>query len=295
MGFVFIHKAKKKTRLPTQLEKIGDRFTSLISADLIKGIKRVKQKANIDKIAEAFEKGSPAHVVENIPWQQSIEDLLPGFEKINESFDIAADLTYKTLPVSIQENLLTDLRNPSYKKFISDRFSQYLQDLNTDSQQAIQRIIQRSFTHGMRPKDAAREIITHLGLNDRQSIALMNFQMKLEMNQESPAKIKDLTDKYSDRLLKQRSVMIARTEIANANNQGQLSVWAQAQNEGLMDPETTLKQWKTDRNPCEKICEKMRDTKVKLHEKWVLPNGRLAEVPNDSHPNCYCYMVLIFE
>ena len=157
----------------------------------------------------------------------------------------------------------------------------------------VQRAIQRSFSHAKTPREVAQSIVKHIGLNDRQSEALINYQMGLEMKNLAPDKIEKLTTGYEERLLRQRSTMIARTEIQNANNQGQLAVWKQAQDEGLLNVDETFKVWENDRTPCPK-CKKMHGKKVKLNEKWHLDDGRAVEVPSEIHPNCYCFQTLEF-
>jgi hypothetical protein len=156
-----------------------------------------------------------------------------------------------------------------------------------------QRYIQRAFTHGETPREVAENLINHIGLNDRQSIALLNYRMGLENSKMSKEKIDTLSERYSDTLLKQRATMIARTEIQNVNNQGQLSVWKAAQDEGLVDPEKTFKVWQNDTQPCPE-CAKMHGEKVPLNGKWLLGDGRTVSVPSEIHPSCYCYQILEF-
>lgn len=284
---------KAKPRAPTRLEVLSDKMAGQVSVSLSQGIKRFKKRIPKEKLAEAIETGSIGHIVKEIPWYDNINDLVPGFKKISQSFDSASLISFEALPAPIKRNLRIDLKNPALKRFIDERFNKYLQDLSEESVKIVQRQIQRSFSHAQAPRDMADEIVNHIGLNWKQSTALTNYQMGLREKKLPESRVKILVKEYEERLLDQRAVMIARTEIQNANNQGQLSVWQAAQNEGLLDSETTYKVWKTDRTPCE-LCLSMKDKKVKLNESWKLPDGRLAEVPSDSHPFCYCFSILEF-
>jgi hypothetical protein len=282
---------KAKIRPPTQLEALSDKMANQVSVNLLSGITRFKKRISLEKIANAIETGSMGHVLKEIPWNDSFDDLYTSFKKIDKSFEVAAMISKEALPANLQKNLRMDLKNPAYKKFIDQRFAKFLQDLNEESQKRVQRAIQRSFSRAISPRKAASEIIDHIGLNDRQSQALINYQMGLEKQGIAPNKVELLASKYESKLLKQRSVMISRTEIQNANNQGQLAVWREAQKEGLLNSEETFKVWATDRSPCPS-CKAMSGKKVKLNEKWTLPDGRSVDVPSENHPHCFCFQTL---
>jgi hypothetical protein len=288
---------KARPRKPTKLEMLSDKAAGQVSASLLNGIQRFKKRIPKAKLIEAIETKSLGHIIKVIPWEENINNLMPAFEKLKMSHDAAALISFEALPAPVQLNLRTDLKNPKYTQFIVERFNKYLLDLNVEAQEHIQRQIMRSFSHAKHPSEVADDIIDHIGLNHRQSIALTNYQMGLKEKGVPEAQARRLSDDYETRLLEQRSIMIARTEIQNANNQGQLSVWQAAQDEGLLDAETTFKIWGTDRDPCP-ICKSMKGKKVKLNEKWLIkyPNGKekLADVPSDAHPHCYCYSTILF-
>ena len=282
---------KAKLRAPTKLEALSDKMASTVSLNLVKGIRTFKKRIPLDMLEESIKTNSIGHIIKNIPWQDSMEDIYPGFKTLEKSFEMSAMISREALPSQLQKNLRMDLSNPRYKNFISSRFDHLMRDLNEDTQKIVQRAIQRSLSKAKTPNQIANEIVDHIGLNDRQSIALMNYQSGLESKNVSPKKIEALTERYSNQLLKQRATTIARTEIQNANNRGQLAVWTEAQNEGLLNMDETFKIWQTDRSPCPS-CKAMNGKKVKLNEKWVLSDGRTVDVPSENHPNCYCFQTL---
>lgn len=283
---------KARIRASTELEKLSDKASGQVSSSLLAGIKRFKKRISIENLMKAVETKSIGHIVKEITWDNGgIEELLPGFSKLDKSFDDSALISFNALPAPIKNNLRTDLKNPAFKKFIDKRLSVFLQDLNQAQSKIVNRAIQRSFTHAQTPRQMAEDIVQHIGLNDRQSIALINYQLGLNKQGASPEKVKRLSDLYESKLLQQRSTMIARTEIQNANNLGQLAVWKSAQDEGLLNADDTFKVWQTDRTPCPS-CKAMAGKKVKLNEKWRVPDGRLVDVPSENHPHCYCIQTL---
>ena len=242
---------------------------------------------------DALKSNDAGNVSKVIAWDEKFQDVLPAFNKLGDSFEQAALLATKALPPQAQARLRMDLKNPAYKRFIAGRLNTFLQDLNVQQSEIVRRAIQRSFSQAKSPSQIANEIVDHIGLNDRQSTALSNYRADLEKKNIAPKKVEFLTEQYSGRLLKQRAKMIARTEIQNANNLGELAVWKESVNDGSLDPETTYKVWSTDRTPCP-LCRSMEGKKVKLNDLWTLPDGRKVNVPSEIHPSCFCIQRLEF-
>lgn len=282
---------KAKLRPPTALEKLSDKMAAQVSVNLLTGIKRFKWNLPKGSLEDAVKTGSLGHMTKVISWENGLDDLLPAFKRLEDSFEKSGMISLEALPAPIKNNMRIDLKNPALKKFIDDRVSKFLQDLNNESAKIVQRSIQRSFSNALTPRDVANEIVQHIGLNDRQSIALTNYQMSLQEKGMSPDKVEKLTNSYEDRLLHQRATAIARTEIQDANNAGQLAVWKVAQDEGLLNADETFKVWENDRSPCP-LCRKMQGKKVKLSERWTLPDGRTVNVPSEIHTHCQCFQTL---
>ena len=93
--------------------------------------------------------------------------------------------------------------------------------------------------------------------------------------------------KYSDRLLRQRAMNIARTETITASNQGQSELWKQAVEKGQLDP-TTKRVWiaAMSERTCP-ICMELDGQERGLEESWILPAGGEVYGPT-AHPQCRC-------
>ena len=89
---------------------------------------------------------------------------------------------------------------------------------------------------------------------------------------------------------KQRAETIARTEVMKAANEGQLSAWTQAEEEGLLTG-NEQKEWITtpDDRLCP-ICEPMDGVTVPLDEDFDVDGDQIDGPP--AHPNCRCTLGL---
>ena len=98
------------------------------------------------------------------------------------------------------------------------------------------------------------------------------------------AKIQTDTQKYANKLRRSRARMISRTEIKNAQVQGQLASMRQALDSGLADPATAGKKWITGATDVCEIC-------VNLGFGQAIPVDQSFEGVGDgptAHPNCRC-------
>ena len=98
------------------------------------------------------------------------------------------------------------------------------------------------------------------------------------------AKIQTDTQKYANKLRRSRARMISRTEIKNAQVQGQLASMREALDSGLADPATAGKKWITGATDVCEIC-------VNLGFGQAIPVDQSFEGVGDgptAHPNCRC-------
>lgn len=87
---------------------------------------------------------------------------------------------------------------------------------------------------------------------------------------------------FSEQLLRQRAMTIARTEIMAAENMGQLEAWRQAARDGLL-PKEARKVWVMGPGACP-TCATVNGKAVKLEDPFPVVD---VLVP-PAHPNCRC-------
>lgn len=165
---------------------------------------------------------------------------------------------------------------------------------------AIRRVIHESFTQPATADQTARKLRSMVGLHTRWARAVMNFDdanyrrfLKDGMTQEAArARADVLTKRYSDRLIRRRAEMIARTEIQQAQNWGRQAAWDGGSKAGYVDM-ASMKEWRTAPMgsqygpPCP-ICTELRGTRVPYNGTFA--NG--YEMP-PAHPHCRCTAVLV--
>lgn len=87
---------------------------------------------------------------------------------------------------------------------------------------------------------------------------------------------------FTEQLLRQRAMVIARTEIMAAENMGQLEAWRQASRDGLL-PKEARKVWVMGPGACP-TCAQVNGRAVKLEDPFPVVD---VLVP-PAHPNCRC-------
>lgn len=213
--------------------------------------------------------------------------------------------------------------NINVQRWLTNQVGTLIRGITTESQQAVQAAINASITQGLPPRVAARSIRNSIGLTPQQYAAVDNFQLKLlngdfakltqfqrnsilgsrrgaEFGRETLLNLSDeqidrLTSDYAERQLRHRAKMIAQNELQETLNFGQSETWEQAFSEGLVDRETTRRQWivTPDDRLCD-ICAPMAGVIVPVKEPFILPNGDLTYEPK-AHIHCRCAATLVFQ
>lgn len=286
----------KETRNAKRLEALNKRMSNAVKLDLFRGV--IKFRSEIpDKevIYEAWLKGDYAAIDEIMPWEKLRPALDPARQKLWDTLMGAAGLAMEVLPAPIKDVYRYDYKNPRIERVWKERTGEWMvEPLINGGRDAIQTIIHRQMTEGLTPRDMAGEIKNYIGLYPRLANAHLNYVTGLRDSGMSEEKIAPLSEKYYAKLLDYRSMMIARTETMFMINRGQLEVWRQGQDNGII-PKEAQKVWVVDGDPCEEVCAPMDGEGVGMAESWLLPNGDVVEIPTEAHPNCNCIMTIDYE
>lgn len=285
-------KVKSKVGNYPKLSKLNDRMSKAVRVDLTHGIRTFKKSVSKPALAKAVETGSYGHIMRAIPWKDLPDHLDPVKKPINQTLAESSGFAIKAFPNTLAKKLRFDLSNPRIRDYVNRRTGELIENIKTDTQQTIAKAVMTHFSHAQSPSQIADRIVGSIGLTERHETAVMNYQNGLEAQGVNPDRIDTLVENYQDKLLDYRANMIARTEVARANNEGQLAVWGEAKDQGLIDQSAT-KVWVVDGNPCP-ICEPMDGEEVALDDVWILDDGTICDIPTDAHPNCMCLMTINF-
>jgi len=158
-----------------------------------------------------------------------------------------------------------------------------VKDLSSETIEGIKVALDQALERGENPLAAARRIRSMIGPNARQMQAIERYHSRLLEQGVSPKRARELTEKLTQRYIKQRAETIARTEMIAAENYGALEAWNRAVKAGLAGKESE-KEWVTafDERTCP-ACSQMDGVRVRYDEPF--PVGVMMP---PLHPNCRC-------
>lgn len=124
---------------------------------------------------------------------------------------------------------------------------------------------------------------------DRSMNTYANRQMERGL---APREVKERTERhgrrYGDKLRRSRARMIARTEVAFAQNQAMIDMILGAQSEGVLTQQAQ-KEWVTGPFDVCDICQPMNGKKIPTTQAFTWQGGSGNTPP--AHPNCRCMIV----
>lgn len=245
----------------------------------------------VDLYREAIETAAQAEVDEFLQPVQKQEQVEVQTDRLEE---FRASLTFSA---SLEESAIWAEANAG----------RLVRDISTSQAQSISAIAARANRDGLTRREVSRLIReAGVGLHERWTVAVLNRRVADARNLArrhpgwSPARLAQELDhttaKYSEKLLRSRTRMIARTELISANNMGKLASWNSAADQGLYDTSVAVKEWRTGPtslsgiSPCD-VCVPMHGTQTKVNEMFFTRLGPIIAPP--AHPSCRCTHVLL--
>ena len=187
--------------------------------------------------------------------------------------------------VNINFNVI-DLRSSEWAHARAARLVTEISDSQRDT---IRALVERSVTEGRTIQQTARDLRNVIGLRTDQLDAQWRYRQRLLERGLEADRIERMMQKYAQAQVRQRALLIARTEIIASQNAGLLAGWREAQDEGKL-PATVRKRWIV--TPDELLCEQCEPLgtadPIPLNEMFL---GTHSHPP--LHPNCRCSMGLI--
>lgn len=288
---------RKVTNTYARQSALTKQMGGVVTLDLVNGIETFKRRISAEELADAWAKKDYQTLLQAIPWDELPADVVAGLSKLGLAVEKAAGIQREALPPNVDKALRFDVANPQIRSYLDRQSATLVTRIGDDTRHMIQGHIARAFTNARTPRQVANSIKGGIGLLPKHEAAVERYHAGLLAAGTSETRADALAAKYEEKLLDYRAMMIGRTEVRSAVNFGQLAVWRQGADQGLIDRVTAQKEWVVDGNPCE-VCEPMDGERVGLDETWTLEyeNGDTAEVeiPTESHPHCECGMELHF-
>lgn len=296
----FVNKAR---RVDPNLRKTNIGLTKrekeiyTIYSNAFKGVRnQLGDQKVLRDIMDALKANSASGVNNAINWRTFLESLNRTAPALAAQMVEVANLHSKVLPKKVQYQYNFESKDPRAIAWAQTQAGKRIQGITLETQQAVSDLI----ADGLRTKLSRDEIVAQLrqsvGLDRRQSKALGNFYMKrlekyLEDGltyEEAAAKAEKNGVRYRDKLLRQRAIRIARTEISAAANAGRYLSWEEANARGLLPPDSK-KRWLTniDERTCP-ICQPMNGTLIPWQATFST-----GDIMPPAHPNCRCTSVIV--
>lgn len=170
------------------------------------------------------------------------------------------------------------------KAWIDSQGGTLIVNLTTAQFNSVHALLQAQIALGVTsPYVLAQRIRPIVGLTERESLAVARFMASLTEEGVPMAAVNSQIEKYAKFLHKNRAARIARTEISNSYNFGQMNSLKQARDAGWLPGEPEKSWMAGGANPCE-ICEE-NEAAGPIALDATFPSG--DEHPT-AHPSCEC-------
>lgn len=299
MSRVIVRKAKK-----TVFDLEIDKKELSIARSIERALKSIKDSVNEAEVAEALKANISSYLKYTIDYNRIDELFKSEIKKsceagvtlgaVNEAKNLKKQVT-KALKVDIVSEIIPEipftLDNVRVAGFINSRIQQIGMLMVNANMSTLEKVVKLNFNKGYSPKQIANIIKNSIGLNERGAMAVSNLEASLRVAGKAESVIEKSINAYSNRLIKQRALNIARTEVMTAVNFGQTEIWKQSFEAGFVKEQDYLKEWSTafDELVCP-ICEPLDGEQVEVNAEF---SGGFQGPP--AHNSCRCLKSLVYK
>lgn len=256
-----------------RLERLLDRAEPRLRAEFRRIIRQIKSEYTLDRIAKLIEAGR---------WQAAVTEIASAFSIWADT--VAA--TFVTAGTSTAEEFLSNIGvgrisfNQVNQRAVNIMASQRLDLIRQFTQQqtaATRMALTDGITRGLNPRAQARLFRDSIGLTDTQMSHVLRYRRQLESRSAtelrstlrralrdrrfdsvveraartgvlSDAQIDRMVSRYTERYIKYRSEVIARTEALRSVHEGAKEAFDQAVDAGRIDANRLERKWVTARD-----------------------------------------------
>jgi HK97 family phage portal protein len=250
------------------VHRIADHLTPRLRNRFLAAIGEMRAAIDPEALTLAVASGSPAAVVQAIPWDVFQRRFGPGSEDIlREGVTRAGRASGDELVRQLDISYSFNLNNPSAIKWAESHAAQLITRIDEPTRQAIQELVTQATRGEYTVQILAREVRQMVGLLPRQITAVARFQERLTGQGVSGDVLARRVDRYAAAQLRARAENIARTELMTAANQGQQIAWEDAEIKGWLRADEIFKVVIiTDDDRLDDECERMDGEEAPLHD-----------------------------
>lgn len=264
-------------RLATRLEpRFRDGF--------IQAFEALREAVDVDALAEALLSGRMTTAALDAALARLPQTLRDAWRPLlQQAFMVGATDALATLTVDFA------LVNPLAVEWAARQAAQLVTEIDDATRTRIQVLTTEAIAGRADVRETARRLRDVVGLRQDQVDTLTRRIAEWRDRGIAGELLDARARRLSAALLRQRAILIARTEILSAANAGQWEAWRVATRQGLLDPKAWRRVWiATHDDRLEPVCFELDGTTAPLLE-GEFPGG-YARPP--AHPNCRCSMRL---
>jgi predicted ABC-type ATPase len=192
-----------------------------------------------------------------------------------------------------------DATRPEAASWAAKESGTLIREITEAQRDVVRNLASRASMGEFTGVQVGRSLRDHIGLTQRQAGWVDNFRQRTFAEQigqgrslsDALTRTDSMTDRYSERIHRYRSEMIARTEILRASHEGRREAWGQGIQQGYISP-LDRKYWSA--NDDDRICEDCSSIGSQYDRSNAILIGdefELGEPP--IHPMCRCDIVLL--
>ena len=286
------------------VHRAADRGISTIRGPFLDAVENLQDSVSVADMEVLIQQGGAAAVVGALPWFRFEADLTNAFlpairdtqhRAMRGVLGILEDDTPADQIILTKQHITArfDLTNPQSVQVAARQAAEAVQQISASTKRAIREIIRRGQLGLLTVREQARKIRDLIGLTERQTGSVLNFERKLIEQGITGQRLESMVLRKFEQTLSRRATTIARTETIKSANLGQQDLWRQAADQGLIDRDKAQRRWiaTSDDRVCP-ICLPMDGQLRPLEEPFVSPfNGASVLVPG-IHAACRCAVAL---
>lgn len=270
-----------------RLRALADRETAAVAQDILRALQQLQGVVPLDRLERvlAMRDAFALHdLAASLPAR-----LRPALDRLQGTFLQAGQVSKWLLPAVAQVKVRFDATNPFAYAAAREWAAALVTQVTAETRQAIRTLVARAFAEGIPPRELARLLRPLIGLTERQAVAAFGRFQDAIARGWSRAAAERAASSYAGQLLRQRAVLIARTEVISASTRGMEAAWREAARKGLLS-QSARKVWMT--TPDDKLCpycRAMHNESVPLFAAFRPTVGHFGFVNGPPlHPACRC-------
>ena len=265
---------------------------------LLLAVSKIKKLYVAASVTRALEANDIDRAVSLIRWDVGEEFLMSVLpQHLRSAYELAGHDGAKWLATETGVTVTFNIITPQAVDWIRTHAAELISQWGDSSREAIRDMIVNAFQHPDTTTISrlAREIKTDgIGLTKQQTQWVANMRARLIADGRKPDQVDRMAERYSKRLLRMRTEMIARTELKRAQTEAQKEQWRQSIEAGLIDPNDSVMEWTTRIDPrtCED-CVELDGARAEIPGGEFRTDSGLVSSGPPEHPQCRCMLIVV--